>query len=90
MLNSSEDIKFVKVIAPSVNINALGNKQYAILDAASENSYQAQISQSFNASTINIEANPPWSSVPVEVDIILTSGYFVSISSSILFAVRIV
>ena len=59
MLNSSEDIKFVKVIAPSVNINALGNKQYAILDAASENSYQAQISQSFNASTINIEANPP-------------------------------
>ena len=59
MLNSSEDIKFVKVIAPAVNINALGNKQYAIIDGASENTFQQQISTSFSNNTINIEANPP-------------------------------
>jgi hypothetical protein len=59
MLNSSEEIKFVKVIAPAVNINALGNKQYAILDGPSENTFQQQISTSFSNNTINIEANPP-------------------------------
>lgn len=59
MLNSSEDIKFVKVIAPNVNINALGNKQYAILDGPSETTFQSQLSQSFNSSTISIQANPP-------------------------------
>ena len=59
MLNSSEDIKFVRVIAPSVNINELGNKSYAILDGPSENTFQQQISTSFSNGTVNIEANPP-------------------------------
>jgi hypothetical protein len=59
MLNSSEEIKFVRVIAPSVNINALGNKQYAILDGPSENTWQQCVSSSFSNNVINITADLP-------------------------------
>lgn len=59
MLNSSEDVKFVRVIAPSVDINALGNKSYAVLDGPSENTFRQDISTSFSNNTINIVCDPP-------------------------------
>jgi len=59
MLNSSEDIKFVRVIQPNVDINALGNKSYAILDGPSESTYQQQISTSFSNNSISINLDPP-------------------------------
>jgi hypothetical protein len=59
MLNTSEEIKFVRVVAPNVNINALGNKQYAILDGPSENTFQQCVSSSFSNNVINITCDIP-------------------------------
>lgn len=55
----AEGIRFVKVIAPAVNINALSNKTYAILEGPSENNALQAISTSFSNNTINISCNPP-------------------------------
>lgn len=55
----SDGVTFVRVIDPRVNINALANRQYAILDGPSESTFQQQISTSYNNSSIQIECNPP-------------------------------
>ena len=57
--SEAEGVKFVKVVVPAVNINALSNKTYAILDGPSENNALQAISTSFSNNTINIQANPP-------------------------------
>lgn len=59
MLSSDSEIKFVRVIQPNVDIDALGNRQYSIIDGPSESTYQQQISTSFSNSTINIILDPP-------------------------------
>lgn len=72
-MTEAEGIKFVKVIVPQVNINALSNKTYAILEGPSENNALQAISTSFSNNTININANPPNGTtfigryVPIEV-----------------------
>lgn len=59
MSQLNDEVRFVRVITPAVDVNSLNNRTFAILDGPSETTCQQQISTSFSNGTINIEANPP-------------------------------
>ena len=60
MQAQQDEVTFVRVIDPRVDVNKMNNRQYAILDGPSENSFLQSISTSFSNNTINFSAcNPP-------------------------------